>query len=239
MRVLVTAGGTRAYFDEVRWIGNVATGKFGAAIAQECLRRGAEVVHLHAADTLPLHQHHFDFREPSAEILTKVHQLWLEMQPYWPRYRAVPFLTVDDYGRLVEQLLRAENIDIVFLSAAVNDYAPVAQSGKISSKAETWTVELRRVHKYISLIKTWAPGIFQVGFKLLADASTEELLAVAERAGNEYHSDVTVANDLRSLRAGQHTIHLIRSGQEPETYHEQIAVRLVDRVFSWHNARSM
>jgi phosphopantothenoylcysteine decarboxylase/phosphopantothenate--cysteine ligase len=43
LRMLVTAGGTREPIDSVRFIGNRSSGKMGAAIAREAVRRGAEV----------------------------------------------------------------------------------------------------------------------------------------------------------------------------------------------------
>ena len=43
-RVLITAGPTYEKIDPVRFIGNYSTGKMGFAIAEECRRRGAEVV---------------------------------------------------------------------------------------------------------------------------------------------------------------------------------------------------
>lgn len=42
-RVLVSAGGTREYFDPVRFIGNPSTGKMGVAVAQAAAHRGADV----------------------------------------------------------------------------------------------------------------------------------------------------------------------------------------------------
>jgi phosphopantothenoylcysteine decarboxylase/phosphopantothenate--cysteine ligase len=44
MRILVTAGPTREYFDTVRFISNPSTGKQGYAIAQVACQRGHEVV---------------------------------------------------------------------------------------------------------------------------------------------------------------------------------------------------
>ncbi|MFI3240665.1 MAG: bifunctional phosphopantothenoylcysteine decarboxylase/phosphopantothenate--cysteine ligase CoaBC, partial [Bacteroidales bacterium] len=43
-RVMITAGPTYERIDPVRFIGNFSTGKMGYAIANECARRGAEVV---------------------------------------------------------------------------------------------------------------------------------------------------------------------------------------------------
>jgi len=42
-RVLVTAGGTREPIDAVRYVGNRSSGRMGAALAAEAVRRGAEV----------------------------------------------------------------------------------------------------------------------------------------------------------------------------------------------------
>lgn len=43
-KVLVTAGPTREYLDPVRFLSNSSSGKMGYAIAQEAMRRGADVV---------------------------------------------------------------------------------------------------------------------------------------------------------------------------------------------------
>ncbi len=43
MRILVTAGPTREYFDSVRFISNPSTGKMGYAVAAEVVRRGHDV----------------------------------------------------------------------------------------------------------------------------------------------------------------------------------------------------
>jgi phosphopantothenoylcysteine decarboxylase / phosphopantothenate---cysteine ligase len=46
-RVLINAGGTREFFDPVRFIGNPSTGKMGVALALAALHRGAEVTLVH------------------------------------------------------------------------------------------------------------------------------------------------------------------------------------------------
>ncbi len=50
-RVLISAGGTREFFDPVRFIGNPSTGKMGLALAQAAVHRGATVTLVHS--TLP------------------------------------------------------------------------------------------------------------------------------------------------------------------------------------------
>jgi phosphopantothenoylcysteine decarboxylase/phosphopantothenate--cysteine ligase len=49
VRVLVSMGGTREPIDPVRYLGNRSSGRMGAAIASEALRRGAEVTVVAAA----------------------------------------------------------------------------------------------------------------------------------------------------------------------------------------------
>jgi phosphopantothenoylcysteine decarboxylase/phosphopantothenate--cysteine ligase len=53
LRVLVTAGGTREPIDAVRYVGNRSSGRMGFALAEEALRRGAEVTVVAANVSLP------------------------------------------------------------------------------------------------------------------------------------------------------------------------------------------
>jgi phosphopantothenoylcysteine decarboxylase/phosphopantothenate--cysteine ligase len=52
-RVLVTAGGTREPVDTVRFLGNRSSGRMGLALAEEAVRRGAEVTIIAANVDLP------------------------------------------------------------------------------------------------------------------------------------------------------------------------------------------
>ena len=63
MRVLITAGGTRAYIDEIRWLGNVSSGRFGAELALHALDRGAEVLHFHSERAVSPVEHRVDIRD--------------------------------------------------------------------------------------------------------------------------------------------------------------------------------
>jgi phosphopantothenoylcysteine decarboxylase/phosphopantothenate--cysteine ligase len=54
VRVLVSLGGTREPLDPVRYLGNRSSGRMGAAVAAEALRRGAEVTAVAAAHTAAL-----------------------------------------------------------------------------------------------------------------------------------------------------------------------------------------
>lgn len=54
MRVLITAGATREFFDPVRFISNPSSGKMGYAIAAAARERGMEVVLVSANVSLPV-----------------------------------------------------------------------------------------------------------------------------------------------------------------------------------------
>lgn len=238
MRVLVTAGGTRAPLDEVRWFGNVSTGRFGAQLVEAALLAGAQVVHLHGPGAEQPFQRRIDLGQDLDRQWAICRQEADRLAPHLPRYRAVPFVAPWDYGEHLERLLRGERFDIALLAAAVSDYAPAGQSGKIGSGADELVVRMKAVPKFIARAKEWAPHIFLVGFKLLVGAEAGELIDAAVRSGRASRSDVTVANDLRSLQAGDHTIYLVREGQAPEVYRQadEPARRLVERVFDWYRA---
>jgi phosphopantothenate-cysteine ligase len=235
MRVLITAGGTRAYIDEIRWLGNVSSGRFGAELAWAALRQGADVLHFHSERAISPVEKKINISLPIEEQLEEARQLARDFAPHRTRYRAVTFLSLESYQAQLQEILLREHFDVIFLAAAVSDYAPTPQEGKIPSDREHLTIELDRVPKTIDRVKTWAPGIYQVGFKLLVGSTREELLLAAEKSARGNGSDCIVANDLVDLRESRHTIHLVRPGQPTETYFpdEDPAERLVSRVFTW------
>ncbi len=240
MNVLVTGGGTAAHVDDVRTITNVSSGRFSAAITESCLDRGASVCHVHATSAqLPLaRQARFDLdtADPTAELdrLRALHAEWVAKRS---RLELVPLRTgnVADYARTLEHLLRSRTFDVAFLAMAVSDYEPLPFSGKVSSSQEELVVRCRRTPKVIRSVRDWSPSIYLVGFKLLSRASTADLIDQAEASGRTNRADLTVANDLQSLIAGQHTVHLVRSGHDAETLAPgpDLADRLVARVFQW------
>ncbi len=244
MNVVVTAGGTTAPIDDVRQIANASTGRFGAMIAEAALRRGASVWHVHARGALRpfdrLARFDLDTPEPDAEFrrLARLRAEWSEVRD---RCHAVPLIegTVPEYAARLEEILRARPIDVAFLAMAASDFAPEPASGKLSSELESLTLRCRRLPKVIRSVRDWSPSVYLVGFKLLSGAPESDLIRQAEAGCLENRADLTVANDLRTVRAGRHVIHLVRLGHPTETFgpDEPIADRLVDRAFGLASAR--
>ena len=93
-RVLVSLGGTREPLDPVRYLGNRSSGRMGAAIVAEALRRGAEVTAVAAAITVD---------PPDAARLLRV-------ETAQQLYDTV--------------LAEAEGQDVIVMAAAVADFRP-------------------------------------------------------------------------------------------------------------------
>ena len=93
-RVLVSLGGTREPLDPVRYLGNRSSGRMGAAIVAEALRRGAEVTAVAAATTV---------EPPAGARLVRV-------ETAQQLYDAV--------------LAEADAQDVVVMAAAVADFRP-------------------------------------------------------------------------------------------------------------------
>ena len=241
MNVLVTGGGTVAPIDDVRSITNTSSGRFSAAITEACLRRGASVWHVHAPRAvLPYSRASgldLDTDEDAAAAeLARLQHLWREYRSVRDRLHLIPLVdgTVGDYSSTLERTTESTLFDVAFLAMAVSDYEPEPVAGKIDSGRESFVIRCRRTPKVIRSVRDWAPGCFLVGFKLLSGVSTEELIRRAGDAALETRADLTVANDQRTLREGRHAIHLVRTGQPPETLGpgESMAGDLVERVFT-------
>ena len=99
--VLISTGGTREFFDPVRFIGNPATGKMGLALAQAAVHRGAQVTLVHG--TLP-----------DVQIDRRVN--------------LVPVVNSEDMHH--KMLAHFPNAEIVLMSAAVADVKPAHYSDR-------------------------------------------------------------------------------------------------------------
>lgn len=111
--VLITAGPTWEYLDEVRFIGNPSTGLMGMELARACQRMGANVTVVCG----PTH-----------------------LQPP-PGTSFVPVVSAQEMLEAVGE--RFEGCDVFIASAAVSDYRPTQRlRGKIKKGAQSVTLEL-------------------------------------------------------------------------------------------------
>lgn len=110
-KVLITAGPTQEKIDPVRYITNHSTGKMGYALAENAMRRGAEVTLVTGPTAI----------EPPMFV------------------NVVPVISADDMAG--EVIARAPEQDIIIKAAAVADYRPVNPSDeKIKKKDDDESV---------------------------------------------------------------------------------------------------
>ncbi len=122
-KVLVTAGPTREKLDPVRFISNHSTGKVGYAIAENCMRRGAEVTLVSGPVAIA--------PPPFVEV--------------------IPVVSAADMAEAVKA--RSGEQDIIIKTAAVADYRPAHPAEeKIKKKASDSTLELERTEDILAYL---------------------------------------------------------------------------------------
>ncbi|KON30641.1 hypothetical protein AC482_03325 [miscellaneous Crenarchaeota group-15 archaeon DG-45] len=174
-RILVTTGPTRAYIDAFRFVTNPSSGKMGVAIAEEALRRGAQITLVYGPGTAP--------PPPGADV--------------------VRVETTEEMLDAVVKALREKRHDAAVLAAAASDYAPADRAMvKTPSGRGVWSLELRPLPKIVEQVKRVDPGVCLVGFKAEYNVSDETLIERAHERLRSAGMDIIVANDVARADAG-------------------------------------
>ncbi len=152
-KVLVTAGPTREKMDPVRFITNYSTGKMGYAIAENCMRRGADVT-----------------------LVTGKTQLSPPMF-----VRVVEIESARDMFEAVKDCYKEQ--DIIVKSAAVADYRPVSVAGeKMKKKDDSLSVPLERTEDILQFLgDNRRDGQFICGFSMETENMVENSRAKLEK----------------------------------------------------------
>ena len=152
-RVLITAGPTQEKIDPVRYITNHSTGKMGYALAECCMRRGAEVTLVSGP---------------------------VAIQP--PMFvDVVPVTSAEDMAREVKT--RADSQDIMIKAAAVADYRPVNPADeKIKKKDGNSSIELERTEDILKYLgEHRKQGQFICGFSMETEHMVENSTAKLDK----------------------------------------------------------
>jgi phosphopantothenate-cysteine ligase len=200
MKVMVTAGGTREYIDDVRVVTNISTGALGCKIAEAFLAEGSHVFYVHAKGT-PMPK---DPEEGPGRLTSE------------------QFVTSDDLYTTMKTYCSGMKMDAVIHSAAVSDFTfrrdvPV----KVSSESEEGFIEhlrqtIVRTPKIVKSVKEWCPKCVLVSFKFTVGKTPTELCNIAWRAGRGCQSDFVLANDKQQMSKNkEHVAYLVCTNQEP------------------------
>lgn len=233
-KIVITAGGTSEKIDNVRKITNSSSGKLGLTIANHLLKENDDLIIYYVCSKNSLR----------------------------PLDKRIKVIEIDDTINLkkeIENLLLNEKIDYFIHSMAVSDYMTdyvttierikasirntsnleeafsnieIITGNKISSYEDNLVIVLKQTPKIISIIKDLSPQTYLVGFKLLDGVSKEELISVAKKLRDKNKCDLVVANDLATIRNGEHIAYIIDKNNEIEESHgkDDIAKKLVRRM---------
>lgn len=233
-KIVITAGGTSEKIDNVRKITNSSSGKLGMTIANHLLKENDDLIIYYVCSRNSLR----------------------------PLDKRIKVIEIDDTISLknkIENLLLNEKIDYFIHSMAVSDYMTdyvttierikasikntsnleeafsnikIINGNKISSYEDNLVIVLKQTPKIISIIKDLSPQTYLVGFKLLDGVSKEELISVAKKLRDKNNCDLVVANDLATIRNGEHIAYIIDKNNEIEESHgkDDIAKKLVRRM---------
>ncbi|MEW4490768.1 phosphopantothenoylcysteine decarboxylase [Thalassoglobus sp. JC818] len=152
MRVLVTAGPTREYLDEVRYLSNASSGKMGYAIVSAGLKLGWEMVLVSGPVDLP--------PPPGCEFHPVV------------TTREMRDASVEEF----------DNCDGVIAAAAVCDYRPIVRvAGKLSKTGNPVTIEMIETDDVLAELGNRKNDRWVVGFALEAQNPRENALQKLRR----------------------------------------------------------
>ena len=171
-KVLITAGGTKERIDPVRYISNDSSGKMGYALADDAIKKGAEVVLISATTTLPVPNGvKIEYVESAREMQEKV-------------------------------LNHFSSVDIAIMVAAVSDYRvkePATQKMKKTDDEDEITLTLVKnpdILKQLGSLKK--EGQTVIGFA----AETHQVIEFAKQKLVKKNADFIIANDVSDQSIG-------------------------------------
>ncbi|MHA2074538.1 MAG: bifunctional phosphopantothenoylcysteine decarboxylase/phosphopantothenate--cysteine ligase CoaBC, partial [Candidatus Hodarchaeales archaeon] len=167
-KFLISGGATREYFDDVRFLSNPSTGLSALRLGQALKKNGATV----------------------KLILGEGHNLNLENI-------SIPFLIVrstENMYRSIREELLDNSYQGFFSVAAVSDYKPEYQAGKILSRQENLTIDLVPTIKIIEKIRNEFSDLFIVAYKAEVGINKEDLVRRGKDLLNKHELEMVCAN---------------------------------------------
>lgn len=121
-----------------------------------------------------------------------------------------PFLRPWRFRTLEELTTKAGEVkhDVVAVPAALSDYVPERQEGKIPSTQDSLTVELMPGPRILAHLRKASSGTL-VGFKLESGVGADELVKRASARLGELDLDFIVGNDVEVVKAGATEVVLV------------------------------
>ena len=196
--IMVTSGGTDVAIDDVRCISNFSWWTTWSIIAEVALTAWHIVHYIHSKGSKVPFRKSLEVSENYSDIDIELERIRTNMKIYKTLEQNLHKTMTSDFYSYQEEVLsqlQRPDINVAILGMAVSDYWPKKVDGKIRSDSDVLSIELEKLPKIISQIKTIRPDMFLVWFKLLTDDySDEELIDIAYRSLQRDGQDMVVAN---------------------------------------------
>ena len=143
-KLLITAGPTREYIDDVRFLSNPSTGKMGYAIAREAFVRGADVTLVSGPSSL--------------------------VAPFG--VNLISTVSAAEMAEVV--LAKASDSDMIIMTAAVADWTTKRIPGKVQKAGRTeWNIEFHRTKDILAELGERKGNRILVGFAVETENEVE------------------------------------------------------------------
>ena len=175
--VLIIGGATAEPIDDIRILTNKSSGKTAVSLARTAFERGACVEAWYGYASAPM-----------------------------PSYISVKhFQTIQDIFGLLKD--NTKTFDVIIVCAALADYLPKKQKGKLSSGKQNMAFECVPAPKVIQTIRDIAPKSTLIAFK--AEENKKDLIKEATTLLSANNLDVVVANTLSAFGADDNEIIIV------------------------------
>jgi len=220
MKILVTAGPTREYIDEIRFVSNESSGRMGIEIAKEASARGGEVLLVNGKSSYPT-----------------------------PDYlNVLNVISTSDFINTVKKELSKKDYDMFICAAAISDYSPKeCLEGKISSdEVKELQVNMQLTPKIIDEARKVNNKVFIVAFKAETNVSKTELIDRAFARLKKSDIDLMVANDVGGelgFESSENEVYIIDKEKHiqhiPRHTKRYIAAKIIDNALENYRIKDL
>jgi phosphopantothenoylcysteine decarboxylase/phosphopantothenate--cysteine ligase len=206
VKILITAGPTREYIDPIRFISNPSTGIMGYTLAEEAVKRGAEVILISGPTNLT--------------------------PP--PACKFISVETADEM--LSSALEHFEDVDVVIATAAVSDFKPERRAERKIKKKEELVIKLTSTPDVLLELGKRKGNRILVGFAAETDNLIENALEKMEKKNLDIIVANLISPNEYGFGERELFASIIRRGKkppQPTTFGKrELAIRLLEEVES-------
>jgi len=202
-KVLIIGGSTEAAIDDVRCLTNKSSGKTAVALAKTSFYNGANVTFWYGQSKE---------QEPSFLSVTR-------------------FRSIEDVEELIKNS-RLDSFDVLIVCAALADYIPKKQKGKIDSSKKECIIHCHAAKKILPLIRKKAFQNIVVGFKLAE--TKKQAISKARQLKNSLNLDLVVANTIEAIGGKKQRVWIVDDAQTVSCSgsKEEVAQQILSYVLS-------